>query len=75
MIAVPRSSICSSRWKGSVVPDRDDDRPGPLALSILSAAVVEDLKSDSIELTAILALLPEHQRARLLVLLGFDAEP
>ena len=46
----------------------DSERPGPLALSILSAATVAELKADASELAKLYADLDEHQRARLLVL-------
>jgi hypothetical protein len=46
-----------------------DQRPGPLALRILSAAVIEDLKADADELAKLFASLDEHERERLLVLL------
>jgi hypothetical protein len=47
------------------VPDRDDDRPGPLALQILSAAVVADLKSEATELATLFASLDKYERERL----------
>jgi hypothetical protein len=50
-----------------------DDRPGPLALQILSAAVIVDLKDDADELAKLFAELDEHERERLMVLL-FGAE-
>jgi hypothetical protein len=49
------------------VRDRDE-RPGPLAMSILAAATVAELKADCDELSRLFASLDEHERARFLVL-------
>ncbi|MDE5446471.1 hypothetical protein GWG65_34945 [Bradyrhizobium sp. CSA207] len=46
-----------------------DDRPGPLALSILSAAVVAELKADAEELAKLFAALNERERERMRALL------
>jgi hypothetical protein len=53
------------------VGDRPDERPGPLALRILSAATIADLKADAAEVAELLAVsdapLPmeiEHQMRR-----------
>ncbi|MFK4501336.1 hypothetical protein ABIF86_005627 [Bradyrhizobium japonicum] len=49
------------------MPD-PDDRPGRLALSILSAATIAELKADSDELSKLYATLSESQRERFRVL-------
>jgi hypothetical protein len=49
-----------------------DDRPNALALSIMSAAVVEDLKREAAELSALFAALTEAEQARMRVLFEAD---
>ncbi|WP_409191037.1 hypothetical protein [Bradyrhizobium sp. RDM4] len=49
--------------------DRDDERPGPLALHLMAKATINELHDDAAELAALWAELDQHQRERMLVLL------